>query len=552
MKKIVSIAVLLLLTVTRLSAQDVIVIDYKGSTATVNVPSGITDVTTSVSGANVTITSKTTKKEYTYKVTGASADGSLTINGDYKLTLQLAGVSLTNAHGGAAIDVECGKRIDVELSDGTTNTLCDAASGSQKAAFYIDGHAEFKGGGVLNVSGKMKHAIRAKEYLELKSSTGTINVLEAVGDGIHCGKGKLNNEHNYFLMKGGVVNITNVGGDGIDSDDYGVVRIEGGTLSVNIKDDASGLKADSTVTITDGKINVFVNGNDSKGVRGNYAVNIMGGKTTIIVDGDGSKGVKAKRYESGSTVLKGGEFNMSGGELSIQCNGGNLLSESGVTKCVAVSVDTDLKQTAGDVDITVFDEAIAYTLGCETYEGSETHTGGSFNVRSVPWKIQTNNYQYDMTVYVAVSKNGVRLSNYDDVAIGAFIGGECVGYGIFEEDGYGVIRIRNNATSAQPVTFRLYQFSNQSEYILTPSKDVSFQKDTNVGEPSNPVVLSWNMRLAGDANGDGKVVASDIVAIANYMMGKNGNLSSENVDVNGDGVVNIADIIIVVGIITDK
>jgi len=548
MKKITSIALLLMLGISRMSAQDVIEIVYDGSEATVNIPSGINDVVSSRNGANVIITSNTTDKEYVYRVKGASADGSLTIKGDYKLTLQLAGVTLTNAHGGAAIDVNCGKRIAVELADGTINTLSDAI-GSHKAALHFEGHVEFKGGGKLNVSGKVKHAIRAKEYIELKSSTGTINILEAVSDGIHCGKGKVNNEHNYFLMKGGIVNITNVGGDGIDSDDYGVVKIEGGVLSVNIKDDASGLKADSTVTINDGKINISVKGEDSKGIRANYAINITGGKTNIIVEGDGSKGIKSKRYESGSTVLNGGELNIGGGEISVQCNGKNLSTGSDFTKCVAISVDTDLKQTAGDVYITVFDEAIAYTLGGETYEGSETHTGGTFNIRQVPWQVKTKDYQYDMSVYVAVSNNGEILTNYNDVAIGAFIGDECVGYGIFEEEGYGVIRIKSNDGSVQPVTFKVYRFSDQSEYDLTPSDTVTFQEGDNIGEPSNPIVLSCKMRLKGDANDDGEINAEDIVAITNYISGNVGDVTEENADVNGDGVVDIADIIAVTRIL---
>lgn len=547
MKKILSIVILLTLAMSHMSAQDVIEIEYKGTTATVNVPSGITNVVSSVNGANVTITSNTTNKEYTYQVKGNSTDGSLTINGEYKMTLQLAGVTLTNAHGGAAIDIECGKRIAVELVDGRVNTLCDAVSGSQKAALYFKGHAEFKGGGTLNVSGKLKHAICAKEYIELKSSTGTINVLEAVSDGIHCGKGKQNNENNYFMIKGGIVNITNVGGDGIDSDDYGVVRIEGGTLSVNIKDDASGLKADSAVTIKDGIINISVKGDDSKGIRANHTVNIMGGKTTVIVEGDGSKGIKAKKYESGSTVLNGGFLNISGGELSIQCTGGNLPAESGFTKCVAVSVDADLKQTAGDVDITVTGpEAVAYTV-----DGSGTYTDGAFVIRQIPWKVLTSGYQYDMTVYVAVSDNGNKLTSYDNVAVGAFIGAECVGYGIFEKEGYGVIRVRSNDNSAQSVTFKLYHFGRSSEYILTSSETVTFQNQTNVGEPSNPVVLSYG-KLIGDANGDGEVDAYDIVAITIYIMEKTGNLTQADADVNGDGVVNIADIIKVSNVITEK
>ncbi|MBO7046779.1 MAG: carbohydrate-binding domain-containing protein, partial [Prevotella sp.] len=116
MKKITSIALLFMLATISMTAQNVIDIVYNGNQATVN-PNGITDVTSTVSGANVTIKSKTTSEEYTYRVSGTSTDGSLYIEGEYKLTLQLAGVKLTNAsnaNGGYAIDVECGKRIAVE------------------------------------------------------------------------------------------------------------------------------------------------------------------------------------------------------------------------------------------------------------------------------------------------------------------------------------------------------------------------------------------------------------------------------------------------------
>ena len=99
--------------------------------------------------------------------------------------------------------------------------------------------------------------------------------------------------------------------------------------------------------------------------------------------------------------------------------------------------------------------------------------------------------------------------------------------------------------------FKLYHFGSLSEYILTPSETVTFQNQTNVGEPSNPVVLSYS-KLIGDANDDGEVDAYDIVVITNFIMGKNGNLIKEDTDVNGDGVVNIADIIKVSNAITGK
>ena len=547
MKKITSIAFLLLWAMTRIVAQDVVEIVYNESEATVTIPGDITDVTSTVNGANVTINSNTTDKEYIYQVKGSSTDGSLIINGSYKLTLQLAGVSLTNAHGGAAIDVECGKRIAVELAEGTVNTLSDAAQGGQKAALYFKGHAEFKGGGTLNVTGKMKHAISAKEYIELKTSTGTINILGAVGDGIHCGKGKPTNESNYFLMKGGIVNILNVEDDGVDSDDYGVIRIEGGAISLNIGDDATGLKADSTVTIKGGTVNISVNGNDSKGIRANHNINILGGKTMILTEGDGSKGIKAKRIEENSTVLNGGYLNISGGELSIQCMGGNLTNETETTKCVGISVDADLQQTAGDVDVTsIGAEAVPYTVN-----GKKTRKDGTFNIHQVPWMVKTKDYQYDMTVYVAVCSNGIRLNKFTNLAVGAFIGDACVGYGVFGKEGYGVIRVRSNETSSQPITFKIYNYDVETEYDdPDTSKEILFESNGIAGEPDDPIILSYFPPLLGDANNDGTINAADIVEVVNYIMGSPSNkFDLSKADANGDKTVNAADIVAIVNVI---
>ena len=74
------------------------------------------------------------------------------------------------------------------------------------------------------------------------------------------------------------------------------------------------------------------------------------------------------------------------------------------------------------------------------------------------------------------------------------------------------------------------------------------------GIPIRPVtsVKPTTIR-SGDANGDKKVDAKDIVAIIGYMMGKNPeNFSIENADVNGDGIINIADIIQIVNLILNK
>ncbi len=164
MKRLTILAFALLSVIV--SNAQTIDITYSGSSAVVNIPAGVTDVIPTVSGAHVSIVSNTTTTEYTYHVKGTTTNGSLTISGNYKMTLKLDGVNIKSANG-AAIDIECGKRIAVVLANGKENTLEDCAGGGQKAAMYFIGHPEFDGGGVLNVTGNSNHAISAKEYLQL-------------------------------------------------------------------------------------------------------------------------------------------------------------------------------------------------------------------------------------------------------------------------------------------------------------------------------------------------------------------------------------------------
>ena len=331
-----------------------VVIRYNGTSASVSIPQSYSGVTcASGSSSHVVINSTNTSKEYLYSVEGTSADGSLTINGEYKLSVEFNNVELTSSKG-AAVDIECGKRIDILLREGTINTLVDKANGQQKAALYSKGHMEFKGAGILNVTGRSKHAIGAKEYIEFKGSLGAVNILAAVSDGIHCGKGeKGNGENNYFQMNGGKVTIAGCGSDCIDSDDYGCVRIKGGELNLTVSQaDGSGIKCDSLFTMTGGNVNLNVSGRISEGIRCCYQADFNGGTITETVSGNGSRGIRGKLCNKVTdTVKNGGYLNFSGTNVSMTVSGRNDSSES--QKCFGIKADKQLKQTAGDITITV-------------------------------------------------------------------------------------------------------------------------------------------------------------------------------------------------------
>lgn len=351
-------------------------IKYDGVSATVNVSPNVKGVTYSIKGSAVTLTSTTLTDEYLYSVSGTSENGSLVINGEYKLTVELAGLTLTNPKG-PAIDIECSKRIGVILKDGTVNTLADGKGGTHKGAFYTEGHPEFEGGGTLNVTGNTKHAICAEEYLQFKKSTGVINILSAVSDGIHCGEGKKNDENSRFQINGGIINVNNAGSDCIDADDYGSMIIKGGVLNLNVSaSDGTGLKCDSIIYMTDGEVNINVNSVLSDGIRVNYAAYFDGGTIKMNVASNGSKGIRAKRCtKTTDTVLNGGHLYFNGTTVDMNVSGKTYTADA--TDCVGIRADRNLTQTAGDITITMLsDDATAVVV-----KGTENRTGGTLMVK---------------------------------------------------------------------------------------------------------------------------------------------------------------------------
>ncbi len=290
---------------------------YNGTSTAITVAGNIAQyLTIEQSGAHISmVQSSELAEEITYNLSGTSTDGEFYTEGSYKATLQLNGLVLTNAtpvYSGAAIHVQNSKCINVKLTEGTTSTLIDAASGSQKGCLYVKGHIEFKQKGTLNVYGNKKHAIKAGEYVSIKNAT--VNVLSAVGDGLNC--------EQYFLMESGTINISGVSDDGVQCDiedtdtgstgittdhedeDSGNVYIQGGTVTVNVTAAAAkGIKAEGEIFITGGTVNVTTSGSgtwdtddlETKaacGISSDSNITISGGTITLNSTGSGGKGLK--------------------------------------------------------------------------------------------------------------------------------------------------------------------------------------------------------------------------------------------------------------------
>ena len=258
-----------------------VTVTYNGEQALVDLGHA-PNVTYTTDGAHVSILSTNTKNELEFVLQGESTQGSLTYDGPLKCKFYLNGLNLKSDRG-AAIDIQCGKRVDLILVPGTENILVDAAGGTQKAALYCKGHLEVEGSGSLTVTGNTKHGIASKEYMQLKKSTGTITVNKAVSDAMHVGQ--------YFLMSGGTLTLSGQGGDGLqleistldddvtpnpEKEDNGQMFIRGGSLNITAdKEDVKGIKVPGDLTVSGGTFQILASGDGSKGisVSGNMLVN---------------------------------------------------------------------------------------------------------------------------------------------------------------------------------------------------------------------------------------------------------------------------------------
>ncbi len=369
---------------------------YDGSTATVTMADNVSSyVTAEVNGAHVSITQTNTEAvdgdEITYVLSGSTTDGSLTLDGSYKCTLSLAGLTMTNPNG-AAIEITNKKRIQLSAKTGTENTLTDGSDGSQKACIYSKGQLQLQGKGTLNVAGNTKHAIKSGDYISVKNLT--LNITKAVGDGINC--------EEYFLMKSGTVSISGVGDDGIQCDlggdtstgetkdhedeDSGNIYLEGGTLNITVTAAAAkGIKADGDMKISDGDITVKTTGggawdsDDNKtkassclSADGNMT--ISGGTQNLTSIGAGGKGISVD-----------GAFTAIGGTTTINTSGNAVVaSSSGTISTVSSSsqldrYDSDYKSSPKGIKvdgaITVSDNAIiSVTTTGAGGEGIESKT----------------------------------------------------------------------------------------------------------------------------------------------------------------------------------
>ena len=277
---------------------------FNGTSATVNIANNISSYVTNQSGSSshvklvqsesfsgINASADNEDGEIIYVLSGSTSNGEFYLEGAFKCTVELSGVSITNPSG-PAINVQNGKRVSVSIKKSTTNTLTDGANEDYNGAFHSKGHTKFKGKGTLNVVGNSKHGIYSKEYLEIKNCN--INITKAVKDGIHCKE--------YFFMESGNVSISGAGDDGIQVELSG--NASTGAMPQHEEEDSGNFyMANGTLTISD---------YEGKAIVADGTINYSGGTqnfdtsdTKILAGIEDIQASKPSRIQDGIYDLQG-------------------------------------------------------------------------------------------------------------------------------------------------------------------------------------------------------------------------------------------------------
>lgn len=281
----------------------------------------------------------------TYVLSGSST-GQVTVNADGDVRIILSNATI-NSNVGAAIQVDQAELTVIELADGTTNTVSDAATRSDEeidGAIYSSDDLYISGSGTLNVTANFADGIVGKDNLTIDS--GTINVT-SVDDGIRG--------TDSLTINGGTIAI-DATGDGMKSSNdtdqgMGQLTITGGDITISTGDDA--VKAEQKIWVTGGTINVT------------QSVESIEAPVIVIDDGDitinaSDDGINA----STSAIITSG--------LNVTINGGNLTIVMGEGDTDAIDSNGDLTINGGTIDITAqspFD-----------YDGTGALNGGTVTV----------------------------------------------------------------------------------------------------------------------------------------------------------------------------
>ena len=467
-------------------------------------------VQVTVSGGHVKANHGETKG-ICYVVSGSTANGSLTIEGEKKYAVRLNGVSINNPDS-AALNLLSGKRAFVVLAAGTTNTLADGTGGSQKGALYCKGKLLFNGTGTLNVTGNTNNGIHSTDYIVFRKGSNiyvksTANHGVKANDGIYINGGVLNVEvtaaaakglncESHICVNGGRTTVLTTGSGTYDSDDR---EAKG----------AAGIKADSTLTVNGGELWLKSTGSGGKGINTDGDAIFNGGSVYVVTTGSQYRSNNDTASPKG--IKADGNISIGGGRVWVRTSGSN--GEGIETK-------QEMSITGGEVASYAYDDAInsksAMTIGGGyVYAHSKNNDGMDAN---------GNCYVNGGTVYAI-------CSGQPEVAIDANTEG---GYRLYVNGGtiVAVGGLENGSQLAQ-TCYQASSWSPNTWYALTVGSSIfAFQTPSGGGSglvvsgSSQPTLLSGVSVSGGTAVfgglgvADGSVSGGTAVSLSTYTGGR--------------------------------
>ena len=357
-------------------------------------------------GAHVTVLAPA---KYAFSLKGTTSNGSFKLMADSRKTqITLDGVSITNPTG-AAINIQSGKTMLIQVADGTTNYLEDGASyvledeEQQKGTFFSEGQLIFSGEGSLNVKSNYGHGIASDDYVRIRSGNITVNstrdgistkerfimyggklTVDAKQDGVDAGEG-------YVEIGGGKLDIKAVD-EGItasyEGEDDGTIdttidpymEIKGGLIKVTTTGDKGhGIRAMSTLTMSGGIVQVTVKGAGSKAMLSEGDMSLTGGKVTALAEGDALYEADVQELSSAAAIRSKGTLkieNMQVGAKSTGTGGKGINNVGDITvkNSLVTVVALGTVHTHGNLD--------SHARGVTT-DGDFTLDGGSLLVKSL-------------------------------------------------------------------------------------------------------------------------------------------------------------------------
>ncbi len=268
----------------------------------------------------------------TYILKGETTAGvTVKASGDVRLILAGATISATD---GPAIHIEKANTAQLELQDGTTNTVKDSSTHSKED---LDGaiHAETD----LIVAGQGNLMVEAN-YQDGIVSTGNLSIEDGILQVVASDDGIRGRDS--VTINSGNISI-NAQGDGIKANNdedsaKGNVTINNGDISVSAGDD--GIKAESSLVINDGNISV------AQSTEGLEATNITinGGTVDVTANDDG---INAASDAAGADIF----IKVTGGHIEVQVGPGDTdaFDSNGNLEISGGHIDISA-QSAFDVD----------------------------------------------------------------------------------------------------------------------------------------------------------------------------------------------------------